>query len=278
MNVGIRLHDVEPGDIKHRLAVAADQGFGCAHLALAPNFPGYKMTLPELTPGWAMEIKKNFEMEKLDVAVLGCYLCLADNDEASLKRTQEIYKAHLRFASVLGAGVVGTESPTADPRPLEELHTEAALEQFIRGLEPVVKYAESVGQIIALEPVFRHTMYNPKQARKVLDAISSPNLMIIFDPVNMLHESNYEQRDEIFAEAMDLLKNEIAVLHIKDFDMVDGNLVSMGAGLGMMDTSYDPILKFAKENKPFIHATLEDTVPTNAKQCLEYIKNRYNNV
>lgn len=276
MNIGIRLHDVEQGDIRFRLAKAADQGFGCAHLALAPNFPGYKMTLPELTPGWAMEIKKDFARENLDCAVLGSYLCLADDDPDRLKKTQEVYKAHLRFASVLGAGVVGTESPTADPWSLEDLHTDKALELFIRGLEPVVKYAENVGQILALEPVFRHTMYNPKAARRVLDAISSPNLMIIFDPVNLLHESNYEQRDEIFAEAMDLLANEIAVLHIKDFNMVDGKLISSGAGTGIMD--YTSILKFAKEKKPFIHATLEDTVPANAQQCREFIQEKYDSI
>jgi sugar phosphate isomerase/epimerase len=44
----------------------------------------------------------------------------------------------------------------------------------------------------------------------------------------------------------------------------------MAAGLGDMD--YAPILKFAKEKKPFIHATLENTKPDNARQALEYLR------
>ena len=278
MNIGIRLHDVKPGPIEQRLAIAADQGFKCAHLALAPNYDFYNMTLPELTPGFAMEVKRAFAREQLDPAVLGCYLNLATPDEAALKHTQDLYKAHLRFASVLGAGVVGTETgaPNVDYHFEEACHTEKALDIFCKGLEPVVKYAESVGQVIALEPVFRHIMYNPKQTRKVLDKMASPNLMIIFDPVNLLHESNYEMRDEIFAEAMDLFRDEIAVLHIKDFVIEDGKLISCGAGTGMMD--YTEILKFAKTYKPYIHATLEDTVPDNAEACRKFIQKKYDEI
>ena len=46
-----------------------------------------------------------------------------------------------------------------------------------------------------------------------------------------------------------------------------------GCGLGEMD--YTAVLKFMKERKPFIHATLEDTVPENNQQAKEYILQRY---
>lgn len=278
MNIGIRLHDVKDGSLAERLETAHDQGFGCVHVALSKVCDGYKMTLPELTPGWAMNIKKAFAREDLDVAVLGCYLNLATPDEAALKHTQDIYKAHLRFASILGAGVVGTETgaPNVEYKYVPECHTEEALDIFARGLEPVVKYAESVGQIIAVEPVFKHIMWNPVQTRKLLDKISSPNLQVIFDPVNMLDISNYQNREEIFAEAMDLLADDIAVLHIKDFQVVDGALKSVGAGTGEMD--YTSILTFAKAKKPFIHATLEDTNPANAVSCREFIQKAYDRI
>lgn len=53
-----------------------------------------------------------------------------------------------------------------------------------------------MGVIIAIEPVVRHIVYDAKRARKVLDAINSPNLMIIFDPVNLLDESNCDRHQE----------------------------------------------------------------------------------
>ena len=65
---------------------------------------------------------------------------------------------------------------------------------------PVVRYAEQMGVILAIEPVFKHIVYNPARARKVLDAIDSPNLQIILDPVNMLDISNYKEQKEIVKE------------------------------------------------------------------------------
>lgn len=271
MQIGIRFHDLASGTLEERAAFAKEQGFTCTHLALSKIGP-YKMTVPELTPGWAMYIRKVMEQNDLDIAVLGCYLNLATPDQAALEHTQEVYKAHLRFASLLGAGVVGTETgaPNVKYQYEEACHSEQALDTFIRNLEPVVKYAEKTGTILAIEPVYKHIVWNPKRARKVLDSISSPNLQIIFDPVNLLDVSNYENRDEIFAEAMELLENEIAVIHLKDFRLEDGKLVSIAAGTGEMN--YEEIVRFAVNKKPYIHTTLENTNPGNAVASREYIQ------
>ena len=274
MQVGIRLHDVAQGTIEERAHTAREQKFSCAHIALS-KLCDYKMTIPELTPGWAMYLKKVFAREDVDIAVLGCYLNLATPDKEALLRTQEIYKAHLRFASILGCGVVGTETgaPNTEYRFEEACHTEEALQTLITNLQPVVRCAENYGVILALEPVYKHIMWNPKQTRKVLDAIDSPNLRIIFDPVNLLDISNYENREEIFAEAMETFGDEIAMIHLKDFKVEEGKLVFCAAGTGMMN--YDAVLKFAKQHKPYVHATLEDTKPENAVQAREFIEKRY---
>ena len=274
MQVGIRLHDVAQGTIEQRVHTAREQEFSCAHIALS-KLCDYKMTIPELTPGWAMYLKKVFAREDVDIAVLGCYLNLATPDKEELLRTQEIYKAHLRFASILGCGVVGTETgaPNTEYRFEKACHTEEALQTFITNLQPVVRCAENFGVILALEPVYNHIMWNPKQTRKVLDAIDSPNLRIIFDPVNLLDISNYEKREEIFAEAMESFGDEIAVIHLKDFKVEAGRFVSCAAGTGMMN--FDAILKFVKQHKPYVHATLEDTGPENAVQAREFIEKLY---
>ena len=87
-----------------------------------------------------------------------------------------------------------------------------------------------MGVILAIEPVYKHIVCNPKRARKVLDEIGSPNLQIIFDPVNLLDISNYKERESIIAEAIEVLGEDIAVIHIKDFIVKDGALVSGGCG------------------------------------------------
>ena len=178
----------------------------------------------------------------------------------------------------MGAGVVGTETgaPNTAYKFEEACWSEEALEQFINGLRPVVTYAEQMGVLVAIEPVVRHIVCNPVRARRVLDEINSPNLRIILDPVNLLEIYNYEKQDEIIDQAIELLGKDIAVLHVKDFVIKDNKLISVPVGQGQCH--WDRIMPFMKKEKPFMHATLEDTKPENAVEALHYIQNIYQNV
>ena len=276
MQLGIRLHDIKKAPLEERLAIAHEQGFACGHLALAKVISEYPVNDGALTPGFALYLKKLFAKNELDVAVLGCYLNLANPNEESLAKIKRRYLTNIRFASILGAGVVGTETGAVNEEYKfeERNHSDEALDIFIRNVRPVVEYAEKMGVILAIEPVAKHIVCNPKRARRVLDEIASPNLQIIFDPVNLLDHSNYQNREEIFAEAIDLLGEDIAMVHIKDFVVKDNELVSVAAGTGEMD--YSQIIRFMKEKKPYIHATLENTVPENAVAAREYIQNLWN--
>ena len=276
MQLGIRLHDIKKAPLEERLAIAHKQGFACGHLALAKVISEYPVNDGALTPGFALYLKKLFAKNELDVAVLGCYLNLANPNEESLAKIKRRYLTNIRFASLLGAGVVGTETGAVNEEYKfeERNHSDEALDIFIRNVRSVVEYAEKMGVILAIEPVAKHIVCNPKRARRVLDEIASPNLQIIFDPVNLLDHSNYQNREEIFAEAIDLLGEDIAMVHIKDFVVKDNELVSVAAGTGEMD--YSQIIRFMKEKKPYIHATLENTVPENAVAAREYIQNLWN--
>ena len=278
MQLGIRLHDIEKGTIEHRLGIAHEQGFACGHLALSKMISEYSVDNSALTPGFAMYLKRLFAKNELDIAVLGCYLNLGNPNAESLKKITEKYMAHIRFASTLGVGVVGTETGAVNEKyATEEANfTEEALDIFIQNLRPIVDYAEKMGVIVAIEPVCRHIVCNPKRARKVLDTIQSPNLQIIFDPVNLIETWNYEQREEIFAEAIELLGKDIAVVHIKDFKIEDGKMISVAAGTGIMD--YTQIVKFIKEQKPYIHVTLENTVPENAVEARKYFQGLWDTI
>lgn len=271
MQIGLRIHDAAKLPLEERLAVIHEQGFTCGHLALSKVLDK-KMAAPEaLTPGYAMYLKRLFAKNELDIAVLGCYLNLANPNTEQLKEIVEKYKAHIRFASHLGCGVVGTETGALNEAYKYEprSHTEEALEIFINNLRPVVEYAEKMGVIFAIEPVFKHIVCNPVRARRVLDEINSPNLQIILDPVNLLDISNYQNQVQIVEEAIELLGKDVAVVHIKDYVVKDDKLESVAAGMGKMN--YDAIMKFVKEKKPYIHTTLENTIPENAVQAKEYI-------
>ena len=144
MQLGIRIHDTIKMPVEERLAHIRSLGFTCGHLAPAMVLGDYSVADEALTPGYAMYLKKLFAQNDLDCAVLGCYLNLANPNKEQLDKITHRYLAHIRFASLLGCGVVGTETgaPNETYTPVPECHSEEAFQTFITNLRPVVEYAE----------------------------------------------------------------------------------------------------------------------------------------
>ncbi len=209
MQFGIRLHDAVKAPLEERLKAVHEQGFACAHLALSKVISENSVADSALTPGYAMYLKRLFDKYGLDVAVLGCYLNLANPDPEKLKTIQNKYMANIRFAAHLGAGVVGTETgaPNLEYKFEEACWNEESLQTFINNLRPVVKYAEQMGVLMAIEPVVRH--------------------------------------------------------------------MSVPVGQGMCH--WERVIPYMKKEKPFMHATLENTSPENAVAALEHIREIYRN-
>ena len=281
MQLGIRLHDVNTAlspefhTMEQRAAKAKEEGFSCVHLAFSKVIQGVTFDCAALNEGLAFHTKRVFAREDLDVAVLGCYLNLAHPDPEKLREIQSKYYGHIRVAALMGAGVVGTETgaPNAGYKMDENTHSQGALDTFIRGLAPVVECAEHYGVTLAIEPVWKHIVYCPDRAVEVLRAIGSQNLRIIFDPVNLLYPGNIDHRERVIDEAIDKLGEHIAVVHLKDFVPEGDDLKSIAAGTGEMD--YTHILRFMKQRKPFIQATLENTSNDNAVTSRRYLERLY---
>ena len=275
MRIGIRAHDVAYAPLDELIPNIHKQGFHCMHIALTKSIKEFKPGVETMTPGLAMYIKELCAENKVDVAVLGCYLNLCNPNPEKHKEIVEKYKAHIRFASILGCGVVGTETGAVNEEYKYEPanHSDEALQCFIENLRPIVKYAEQFGVIVAIEPVWKHIVNTVERARKVLDAIDSPNLQIIFDPVNLLYVGNIDKQDEIIEKAFELLLKDIAVVHCKDYVVEGDELKSIAAGTGGLN--YPLLLKKIKEYKPYVHCTLENTVPENAVATREFMEKLY---
>lgn len=281
MQLGIRLHDVnttlapELQTMEARAKKAREEGFSCVHLAFSKVIRGFTFDECALTEGLAAHTRRVFAQNELDVAVLGCYLNLAHPDPEKLREIQSRYFGHLRVAALMGAGVVGTETGAPNPEYKTDAntHTPAALEAFIRGLAPVVERAEHYGVTVAIEPVWKHIVYDADRALQVLNAIASPNLRIILDPVNLLYPGNIDRAGAVIGDAIDKLGDRVAVVHLKDFTPVGDDLKALAAGTGEMD--YTSILRFMKDRKPYIQATLENTGNENAVAAREFLQRLY---
>ena len=281
MQLGIRLHDVNAAapeteqTLEARARKAREEGFCCVHLALSKCLPGVPNDAAAMTEGLAAHVRRVFHQEKLDVAVLGCYLNLAHPDPKKVLEFQSRYYGSLRLASQAGIGMVGTETgaPNAAYKLDANTHSPEALRTFIWNLEPVVECAEKYGAILAIEPVFNHIVFDADKALAVIRAIRSPNLRIIFDPVNLLAPENLDRREHVLGDAMEKLCDHIAMVHLKDYRLEDGKLVSIAAGTGEMD--YTEIMRFLKARKPYIQASLENTTNDNAVGAREFLERAY---
>lgn len=284
LQIGIRLHDVntacapEMQTLEARARTAREEGFCCVHLAPQKVMKGIAFEENAFTEGLGHYFRRVFGKNDLDIAVLGCYMNLAMPNKMHLREIQGRYFGSIRTAAAAGCGMVGTETgtPNAEYKPDRMTRSNEALQTFIRNLAPVVECAENYGVTIAIEPVLKHIVYNAQRAAEVLNTLRSPNLRIIFDPVNLLGNENVDNRDYVIEDAIDLLFNDIAMVHLKDFVRGEKDLISVAAGTGEMD--YREILKFLKEYKPCIQATLENTVNENAVQSRELIERIYSEV
>jgi L-ribulose-5-phosphate 3-epimerase len=271
MKIGIRLHDAAGRDIAQKMINAKAQGFECIHLALS-KVMGEEYILPEsLTQELARHIKDI--TAPMDIAVLGCYLNLADPDAKAAKQIQEKYIAHLRFSKWAGALLVGTETYCHNSRypddPLRR-RSDETLELFIERLTPVVHAAEAMDAVIAIEPVWNHIVCNAQRARMVLDHFRSSCLKIIFDPVNLLSTNMLEHHEEIFDDALELLYDDTAVIHIKDCVPENGSLRATAAGEGIIN--YAPLFERLRELSCTLPLTLENTHPHNAEKALRHVR------
>ncbi|MBR1440279.1 MAG: sugar phosphate isomerase/epimerase [Lachnospiraceae bacterium] len=275
MVIGLRAHDAAYAPFDELVPNIKAQGFDCIHIALSKSIKEFTPDIAAMTPAFAMHMKRVCAKNDLDVAVLGCYLNLCNPDPVQHKEIVDKYTAHLRFASMLGCGVVGTETGACNTEYRFEpfSHTDEALKICIDNLAPVVETAEKFGVLMAIEPVWTHIVSTEDPARQLLHEIASPNLQIILDPVNLLHAEIVEDQDAMLREAFDQLGNEIAVVHMKDFVLQGDQKVPTAIGQGKLDYPY--LCKLIKEKKPYIHCTLEETTPANAVASREYVQKTY---
>ena len=271
MNIGIRLHDTAPGTLEQRLGFAKAQGFSCAHLALSKVVDGFSMAdaPARLNVELAEWVKGAFADNGLECAVLGCYLQLATTDAEALARTQAIYRAHLRFACMMGAGVVGTETPLAQSDQLN-IHDPEALALFLRCVEPLVRCAEEEGAILAIEPVACHIVNTPQRMEQVLDALKSDHVRVILDAVNLLTQDNHADAQAIVDEAIRRFGDRVSVLHMKDYTVDPDAYMTKACACGTGLMGYERLLEFAGEKQ--LPMTLENTTPANAEAARLFLE------
>ncbi len=280
LQLGIRGHDMPKASFEDLVKSISDSGFCCTQLALAKAIHEFNIGSGAMTSGMATYMKRVFEKNHVEVAVLGCYKNLANPDEVQLKQIMDSYMHHIRFASFLECGMVGTETGAVNTeyKFTPENHTDRALSIFIDNLKVIVEYAEKMGVCFGIEPVYKHIMCDIERTNRVLQAVNSPNLRVILDPVNLLSAENEMHHEDIIKGAFELFGDAIDVIHLKDYIVRENEIISRPVTLGEGQLNIPYLMGILKKEKPFIHVLLEDSLPGNAQISRAYAQKCYDEV
>jgi sugar phosphate isomerase/epimerase len=279
LSIGLRAHDFGKGSVEEIASRISGKGAVCTQLALGKAIEGFSFTPGCMTPGLGHYIRRVLAEKGVHVAVFGCYFNVVDIDLEARRKSIERFKEHIRMARTMGCSLVGTETGSLNRdmsyNPLN--HEEAALETVVDVMRELCDEAEKFGVIVGMEGVSKYTINNVERIKTVLDRVNSPNLQIIFDPVNLTNIDNYHDGSSaIIEKAFELFGEKIAVVHAKDYIVEEGQLKVVPPGKGLMN--YELFLKKLKAYKPHIEILVEDLKPQDMDDALKFIKETYDKI
>ena len=276
MNFSMRGHDFDAKSVKEVSSKCAEYGIYGVQLVMAKTIEGFKGGC--FTPAYAERIKAELDANNVKIPVLGCYINPSSTDEEVLKGEMERFKEHLKYARFMGAHLVGTETGFVGTKCVAaDNHTEEAYQHFLGNMKELVSCAEKLGVVIGVEGVKIFVINTPQKMRRMLDDISSPNLMCIFDPVNFIGADNYMDQDKIIDDAIALYGDRMCAVHLKDFVIDDdGKMRRVLPTEGILNTR--KILSYIKHNKPDMPVVLEEVKECNLTKVMENVQKLYDSI
>lgn len=274
INIGLRAHDYGQGTPEEIANKLGGYGINCIQLALAKSFPFIKEEPGQLSPGLGNTIRDAFAKKGINIAVLGCYINPIHPDPILKEQSLLRFEEHLRFARDFGCAIVGTEtgSRNADCTYHPDSQSEEAFLELVAAIKRLSITAEKYGTIVGIEGVaHHHVIHTYEKMARMLELVDSPNVQVIYDPVNFFPLAECENQTQLIDDAFALFGDRMVAIHSKDFVINDGiKEGDLPSGTGVMAHSH--LIKHLVDKKPFIQVILENTNPDNVKDVIAVLK------
>jgi sugar phosphate isomerase/epimerase len=176
-------------------------------------------------------------------------------------------------ARAMGTDLLTLCTGTRDPTSMWNYHPDNATPQAWRDLTDTllkcIAIAEAHDLRLGIEPEIHNVIDGPQNARKLLDEMQCPQLVIVMDPANIFRLHDLPNMDTILKNAFALLEPFIALAHCKDVSDDDPPIYG-AAGTGVLNYRlYIELLRQMEYQGPLIfHSLSERQVPTS----VEYVK------
>lgn len=282
IQIGVRAHDFGTLPPAELAAEVAASGGTCIQLALKKALSGVSTNPAELGPDGARAIRDAFAAKGVSIAVLGCYINPVHPDEQERDKALTRFEDHLRLWNDFGCRLVGTETGSVAPNCSyhPDTATEETFQTVVTSVKRLAKVAESTGPdgaIVAVEAVaYQHTISSAALMKRLLQEVDSPNVGVIFDPVNLVPPEGIADQDAFLDECFAAFGQHIVALHAKDFRMEDSpegkrKGPALPAGSGDMDWPgvFRRLSAYGKTSVPVL---LENTGQATAPGALAHLK------
>ena len=273
-NIGLRAHDYGQGTPAEIAEKLAPFGATCIQLALAKSFPNISEKPGQLSPGLGNHVRDVMAKQGINIAVLGCYINPIHPDPIIKEQSLLRFEEHLRFARDFGCAIVGTEtgSRNADCTYHSDSQSEDAFLELVDSVKRLARTAEKYGTIVGIEGVaHHHVVHTYAKMVRMLELVDSPNVQVIYDPVNFFPLDQCDQQESLMDQAFALFGERIVAIHSKDFVLNDGlKAGDLPSGTGLM--KHQHLFDLLKKHKPHVHIILESTNPDNVEKIMDLIQ------
>lgn len=211
------------------------------------------------------EIKETVHRNGIKLHALSGTFNMIDPDEDRRARGCRQFAEQCRIARFLEIPIVtlctGSKDPCDQWRWHDDNRSEAAWNDLMRSTETIIRYAEELSIVLAVEPEIGNIICSPAIARKYLDAVGSRNLKIVIDGANLFHNDELDDMHGRLDEAFDMLGGDIVLAHGKD--VRGGNAIAyVPPGEGTLDYEYYFTLlkRYGYDGAVMMHGLPEDKV------------------
>lgn len=231
IQLGIRAHDLQAQSLSELVSKAKAARFSNLHFA--PAKLNQIIDTDLMTPGLAHYLYAPIQRADLTISILGCYVNIIHPDRSLRETALQTFERYLDSARWFGDAVVATETGSVDISGYTPQNfTDEAFEEVVDSVTRLARYAESVGAIFAIEPGVNHPIFNIQRTSQLLNEVNSPNLKLIFDPVNLMTTENYQNQEQLIIQFLEAFQDKIILFHLKDFafDSDQKRIVTFGQG------------------------------------------------
>lgn len=269
MKIGVRAHDYGKKTIEGMAQLLHERGYECAQLALPKAFVEID-SYDDITLKHLDKIRTEFEKNKIEIPVFGCYMDLGNPDDQIREKAVETFKKCLAYNKELGAKVVGTE--TAYPH-LSVEEKKIWYPHMIDSIKRIVDEAARLDVQAAIEPVYWHPLENLAAVSDVAGQIQDEkHLRMIFDASNLLEFPDSTDQYAYWSEWLNETGKYIEAMHIKDFKLDEqGQYCPTLLGEGVIQ--YQAVSKWLHQNRPDMYLLREEMNPQTDQKDIAYLKN-----